>query len=42
MASESYEIRTADGKLFCKCLNNDGEVRLVGKKLQYVYAGVCS
>ena len=31
MASESYEIRTADGKLFCKCLNNDGEVRLVGK-----------
>lgn len=31
MASESYEIRTADGKLFCKCQNNDGDVRLVGK-----------
>ena len=31
MASESYDIRTADGKLFCKCQNNDGDVRLVGK-----------
>ena len=30
MASESYDIRTADGKLFCKCQNNDGDVRLVG------------
>lgn len=31
MASESYDIRTADGKLFCKCQNDDGDVRLVGK-----------
>lgn len=31
MAYEDYEIRTEDGKLFCRCQNNNGDVWLVGK-----------
>ena len=42
MASESYDIRTADGKLFCKCQNNDGDVRPCREKLLYVDAGTYS
>lgn len=31
MANNTYDIRTADGKLFCKCTNEDGDIRLIGK-----------
>lgn len=29
--TELYEIRTEDGKLFCKCERSGGEIRLLGK-----------
>ena len=31
MASELYDIRTKEGKLFCKCQDNEEDVRLIGK-----------
>ena len=29
--NESFDIRTSDGKLFCKCTKNDEEIQLCGK-----------